>query len=266
MDANSISSFNRTVVDGIPLMWGEPTTSASCRKVALWLPPFTQPKESVAPMLEGLRTNGFIAVSFDPFQHGERGTESSDELVARVFAPGNFRSGLWPIIGQTVLDARRVLDWVIEHVVAEPAAVVAGGLSMGGDVAVALAGVDDRIERVAAIVATPDWTRPGMRSFKEPYGLVEQGEPTAYAKWFYEQFDPYTHLERYTKHCAITFECAENDEHVPPDGALRFRDELRKMTLGTSPVRVNFHAGYGHSDGSEATFTQNSLDWLSDVR
>jgi hypothetical protein len=55
----------------------------------------------------------------------------------------------------------RMLDWVDEHFgVAGPG--VAGGVSMGGDVAVALAGVDPRIDRVAALVATPDWARPGM--------------------------------------------------------------------------------------------------------
>lgn len=181
--------FKRVVVDGIPLLWREPAITSRPR-VALWLPPFTQTKESVRPMLAELSKRGFVAVSLDPFQHGERGTESPDELVSRVFAPGSFRRSLWPIIGQTVLDARRVLDWVMDAVVTEPAAVVAGGLSMGGDVAVALAGIDERIERVAAIVSTPDWTRPGMRSFGAPYEIVDQGEPTEYAKWFYDAFDP----------------------------------------------------------------------------
>jgi hypothetical protein len=33
---------------------------------------------------------------------------------------------------------------------------------MGGDVSIALAGIDERVSRVAAMIATPDWTRPRM--------------------------------------------------------------------------------------------------------
>jgi cephalosporin-C deacetylase-like acetyl esterase len=69
------------------------------------------------------------------------------------------------LAGRTVLESLRVLDWVDEHFgVAGPR--VAGGVSMGGDVAVALAGVDPRIDRVAALVATPDSARPGMQTQK----------------------------------------------------------------------------------------------------
>jgi hypothetical protein len=49
---------------------------------------------------------------------------------------------------------------------------VAGGVSTGGDVAVALAGVDPRIDRVAALVATPDWARPGMQTLGEDLAPV----------------------------------------------------------------------------------------------
>ena len=54
---------------------------------------------------------------------------------------------------------------------------------MGGDISVALAGIDHRIIRVAAIVATPDWTRPGMRDVRGSGEILPQGEPDAYAWW-----------------------------------------------------------------------------------
>jgi len=48
-----------------------------------------------------------VALSFDPWQHGERGRETRDELAGRVF--GAFRRHMWPILGHTTLDALRVL-------------------------------------------------------------------------------------------------------------------------------------------------------------
>jgi uncharacterized protein len=54
-------------------------------------------------------------------------------------------------------------------------------VSTGGDIAVAPAGIDQRISRVAAIVATPHWTRPGMRDIRDPLRALPQGTPMAYA-------------------------------------------------------------------------------------
>jgi uncharacterized protein len=43
-------------------------------------------KDDMRPVLESLAGAGFRAVSLDPWQHGERGSESADEIRARVFA------------------------------------------------------------------------------------------------------------------------------------------------------------------------------------
>jgi pimeloyl-ACP methyl ester carboxylesterase len=102
------------------------------------------------------------AVSFDAWQYGERTEEPSDQLMTRAFS--QFRRTVWPILGHTTLDAVRVLDWAIERF--SPERVIAGGVSMGGEIAVALAGIDDRVGRVAAMIATPDWTPPGMSMWR----------------------------------------------------------------------------------------------------
>jgi hypothetical protein len=68
---------------------------------------------------------------------------------------------------------------------------------MGGDVAIAVAGVDRRDGSVAAIVASADWTSPGMHGFEDPSRLLAQGEPDAYAQCFYEHLDPLMHLDAY---------------------------------------------------------------------
>ena len=166
------------------------------------------------PFLQDLAAAGFVALSFDPWQHGEQDTESPAELASRVC--GNFRRHMWPILGQTTLDTLRVIDWALANLDVD-AGVYAGGLSMGGDIAVAAAGIDHRIERVAAVVATPDWLRPGMHDLFEPHKLLSPGEPDAYARYFYDHLDPMTHLAAYPRGPAVYFVCGERDTHVPPD-------------------------------------------------
>jgi uncharacterized protein len=173
-------------VDGIPVVWIQPGNQDGDARIALWLPWLTGIKETAIPFLAELAGRGFTAVSLDPWQHGERGTETAEQISSRVF--GDFRRHMWPILGQTTLDALRVADWAAAEFGARD--VAAGGVSMGGDIAVALAGIDQRISRVAAVAATPDWTRPGMRDIRDPSRVLPQGGPDAYAQWFYDHLDP----------------------------------------------------------------------------
>jgi dienelactone hydrolase len=225
------------------------------------LPPLTGTKQDSLPFLQQLAGAGFVAVSLDPWQHGQRGTESGEQLAQRVF--GDFRRHMWPILGQTTLDALRVIDWATATLDSGPE-VVAGGVSMGGDVAVALAGIDQRVSRVAAVVATPDWTRPGMRDLFDPSRVLPQGQADAYAQWFYDQLDPLTHLHAYAHGPAITLECGADDTHVPPDGALRFQAALREAYPAVAErVRVTLHPGVGHLDGAQhPVLAQNCLAWF----
>ena len=97
-------------VDHIPLAWVTPEELSS--RLAIWLPPGTGKKEDVLPRLQELAAAGFVAVSFDPWQHGERGTgESAEQLFTRGM--GNFPREVWPILGQSALDTLRVIDWAI---------------------------------------------------------------------------------------------------------------------------------------------------------
>jgi len=48
------------------------------------------------PMLERLAGAGFFAVSIDPWQHGDRSTESLTHLRDRLI--GAFRRDMWPVI------------------------------------------------------------------------------------------------------------------------------------------------------------------------
>jgi len=238
------------IIDGVPLCWYEPTASTNERRLAVWLTGFSGTKESVDEHLRELATRGYVAVSFDPYQHGERAIETREELSTRVI--GNMRLGFWPILAHSTEDVPRVIDWAqAELGVSGP--VCMGGISMGGDISVAAAGLDRRIECVAAGIATPDWLRPGSH--------LAPGEAEAEATQAYERRNPMTHLELYA-HCpAISFQIGEFDTLVPPDGARRFADALAE-TYAECPRRLEVCVHKGVEHAFTDAMWRNSLEWF----
>ena len=255
-NADAITPAIAALVDHIPMIWVPTHQLDAATRLAVWLPAGLGKKEDTLPYLQQLTAAGFLALSFDPCQHGERAT---DESVEQKFtrAMSNFPYTIWPIIGQSALDSLRVIEWAIaEFGIAPPCYI--GGVSLGGDIAVAAAGVDSRIGCVGAILATPDWRRPGMHAQGQ---LVPSGRADAYAQFFYDRINPITNLTGYA-HCpAITFECGAEDDHVPPEGALRFQDALQE-TYRTQPdrLRVSLHPDVGHR--STPAMWQNCLQWF----
>lgn len=249
-------------VDHIPVIWFEPQTHRPTRHLIIYLPPFSSTREAMLPYLQDLAAAGFVALSLDPWQHGARGNESRTEIVTRVF--GNFRRYMWPILGQTTLDMLKVIDWAVATLDVEPHISLAG-LSMGGDIAVATAGLDHRVERVAAIIATPDWLRPGMQDIATPGKILPPGEPDAYARYFYEHLNPLTHLASFAHGPTLRFICGEQDTHVPPDGALRFQAALREAYPAAGDhVQVDLIPGLGHMDfGNPQPWWSDCLAWLT---
>lgn len=240
-------------VDGIPVRWA---VADAPDGVALWLTHLGGSAEQTQPMLTQLADRGLLAVSFDPPGHGRR-SDGRDPLELGREVLGAFRRRMWPLAGRTVLESLRVLDWADKRFGTAGRRVV-GGVSMGGDIAVALAGIDERITRVTALVATPDWTRPGMRVLGDQQVVLDQGEADRYAQWFYDAFDPITHLDAYRRDLAISFLCGARDLHVPAEAALPFRD-----TLGEH-VRVELFEGLDHLDAArdERLYTA-ALEWLT---
>jgi len=264
-----VQAAGTQMVDHIPVVWRLPQERReelplpSPLPLALWLPALSVDKEWVAPFLDDLAGAGFAAVSIDLWQHGERGSESPEQIRDRVF--GDYRRHKWPILGQTILDALRVIDWAADALGAG-GAVAVGGISLGGDAAVGLAGIDPRVARVAAIAASPDWLYPGMHGFDDPRALLPQGNPDAYAQWFYDSLDPMTHLDRYARGPAIAFECGGDDFHVPAQAALQFKDALAAAHPDAAErVRVTVHPGISHFDAvQDAGLHRRCLEWFAD--
>lgn len=253
-DENIAVSSSR--VDHIPLIWIIPDKQQPTSRLAIWLPSGLGKKEDTLPHLQELAAAGFIAVSFDPLYHGECGTgESAEQMFSRGME--NFPYHIWPIIGQSALDTLRVIDWAVSEFGIVPPCYI-GGESLGGDIAVAAAGLDARIGCVSAIIATPDWRRPGMRARGQ---LVPSGHADAYAQFFYDHINPLTNLSGYS-HCpTVTFECGAEDDHVPPDGALRFQAALQTIYQSQPDrLRVNLHPRIAHQ--SIPAMWQNSLEWF----
>ena len=252
-------------VAGIPIRWvaRNLTADGAGRGIALWLPFLGGTKDTVLPMLERLADAGFFAVSFDPWQHGDRSTESPAELRDRLL--GAFRHDMWPVIGQSTLDAMWVLDWIIAHHDVPADQVVAGGFSMGGDIAAALAGIDHRVRRVATIGSTPDWTRPGMRNLDGSGDLVDQGAPNAYGRWLYAQLDPITHPQHFAHGPAILFESGQDDDHVPVKAAHRFAQALaRQSPRATETITIRVTEGLAHIEAvRNPDAVDRCIQWLS---
>jgi dienelactone hydrolase len=222
-------------VDHIPLIWVEPEAPER-RHLVIWLPGFGGTKESVLPQLRSFAEDGMTALSFDPYQHGERRVEPQEELVRRVV--GNIRNYFWPILTLTAEEVPRIIDWAVRRLQID-GSVMIGGISMGGDISVAAAGIDRRIRAAAACIATADWLRPGSH---EPPGV-----PDTYARNCYDRANPLTHLERYAHAPYITFQCGDLDTQVPPDGAERFAAALGRLYPSVREhIEIVRHPGTAH--------------------
>jgi uncharacterized protein len=243
--------MKQTLVDHIPVIWTQPNDSGcGCKGLVVWLPGFSGTKEETEPQLRAIAAAGFIAVSFDPYQHGERRIESLDELRYRI--AGNIRRNFWPILALTAEEFPRILDWA-EVEFGHTIPFMAGGISMGGDISVVAAAVDQRICAAVACIATPDWMRPG--SHESP------GQADDYAQKHYKRCNPLTNLDSY-EHCpAISFQCGAMDTQVPTDGADRFVHAL-KAQYEYFPQRLEVvkHSGVSHQ--FTETMLANAISWF----
>jgi dipeptidyl aminopeptidase/acylaminoacyl peptidase len=173
---------------------------------------------------------------------------------------------MWVNIGQSALDALRVIDWAIAELGVEHQVYMAG-LSMGGDISITAAGLDPRIRRVVAAGSTPDWLRPGMVDLmRVDRALLPAGTPDAYSRLFYEQFNPITHLAHYAHAPEIHFVNGEKDDHVPPEAALRFKTALTELyPKAGANITIDLLPGLDHGGVFKASpqWWPAMLAWLA---
>ncbi|MFN3651724.1 MAG: alpha/beta hydrolase family protein [Armatimonadota bacterium] len=207
------------------------------RSLVIWLTGFSGSKDSVKSHLQELAARGFVAISFDPYQHGDRRIEEQAQLVSRV--RGNIRRYFWPILARSAEEVPLIIDWAVKELGVKDEVGV-GGISMGGDISVAAAGVDRRVQVVSAAVATPDWLRAG--SFEPP------GEPDAAAQADFDRRNPATHLRAYRHKPAIAFQSGADDRQVPPDAGERFVAALKPIYgADADRLKVNLFPNVGHA-------------------
>ncbi len=224
MDSMNELSIKKAIIDGIPVVYLEPTTEVKERKLAIFLGGLGMNKELLGKQLSDIAGKGYVALSFDLYKHGDRENGNSQEIAPLVFS--NFRRYGWVVLGQTVIDAERVIDWAIENLNVIPE-IYMGGFSMGGDIAIAAAGLDKRIVRVAPVITTPDWMRPGMK--KDDGELMDTGKADSYSKFYFDNIDPFTNIKRYIDSPPMRLVLGREDDHIPPENAERFRNELSKI-------------------------------------
>lgn len=246
---------NKEIVDFIPVAWREPASGSANGKLAIWLNGFTGSKDAahIIDFLEKSANIGFVAVSFDLYQHGERLMETQEEMVRRV--NGNRRKYFWEILGRTAEEFPRIIDWA-EARFGPFSAVYAGGISMGGDIALTASGIDARIEGACCMIATPEWTRPGAA---EP-----QGEPDSYSAGLYDRWNPASQLARYAeRRPAIHFENAGADRFVPPDAARSFINALRPL-FGEDANKLTLHETPDVDHGVAEGMHERCLAWFAE--
>ena len=242
---------------GLPVLWEEPAHAVE-RKLVIWLPGFTGANEEMRGYLRELAAAGYVALSFDPVDHGERSRFGADEAVDH--ADGGFRdpaSGkiyrhFWAIVAETAAEVPALIDWAVATLGVAPAVGI-GGISMGGNIAIAAAAHDRRIVAVATGLAEADWLRPGS--------TIPLSAPNAYIQSCYERFDPLANLARY-RHCpALLLQCGADDQLIPSGGARRFVQALGP-TYADCPERLRIEIEEGVAHEFTPTMWRNVLRWI----
>jgi dienelactone hydrolase len=247
-----------TTIANIPVLWEEPV-QADDRKLAIWLPGFTSSKEGVLDYLRELAAAGYVALSFDPVDHGARSRIADQESVDptngsfRDPATGKLYRHFWSILAETAAEVPSAIDWAIAELGVTPP-VGMGGISMGGNIAVVAAGLERRISVVAAGIAEADWLRPGS--------TIPLSAPNAYVQDCFDRCNPLTNLAKY-QHCpAMSFQCGAEDTMIPPGGAQRFVQALN-ATYAACPEKLEIAIEDGVAHVFTPTMWQNCLRWFA---
>lgn len=104
-----------------------------------------------------------------------------------------------------------------------------------------------------------------MRSLDKHAVLIDQGEADRYAQWFFDAFDPMTHLAAYERAVAIKFLGGGADQHVPAEAAQRFQQALADRNAATvAEIQVELYEGLSHLEAArDERLYLAALEWLT---
>ncbi|MEE3193420.1 MAG: hypothetical protein VX289_02790, partial [Candidatus Poribacteria bacterium] len=100
-------NIQQATVDEIPLVWYEPE-GLEKRQLVIWLAGFSSDKDTGIREAETIAKAGFLVLSFDPDQHGDRMDNTVKELRERV--RNNIRCYFWPILANTTKETPKIID------------------------------------------------------------------------------------------------------------------------------------------------------------
>jgi len=258
---NKELEINFTDIDELPISYCMPAKENNNRSLALWIPYLGGDRETCIKELKYLSSKGFLSVSLDPYLHGKRNTVKKPGIRTRVF--NDFRAHMWNILGITTLDCMRIIDWATKEFNLNNT-VVAGGLSMGGDIAVSLAGADERIKKISTVASSPDWLRPGMTDVMDSSKAIDQGKSTAYGAWLYSKLDPISNVNNFTPEQEMLFMLGERDTHINPSYAKKFYElMIQKEDMMRAKIKINIVEGANHiSLLQRKTILREALEFL----
>ena len=160
------SSFDGAIVNGrmvypdniepgraLPVMLGVHAMGRSENR--WWMDSFKERPtlEQTDKLTQQALANGYAVIAIDSRNHGKR--KNLDHNIIEVMNDLHWwgkREPYEQMVIDTVKDYRVLLDWVEQQPQFDATKTTVAGYSMGGQVSLLLAGVDDRIERVLSIV------------------------------------------------------------------------------------------------------------------
>jgi dienelactone hydrolase len=250
------NSIIQTEVDDISICYVLPKEINS---IALWIPYLGGNRGTGASEILKLSDQGSLAISFDPWMHGEKYKNNKPSIRTRALK--EFRTVMWTVLGNSTLDAMRVIDWAVKRYGVQKR-IVAGGLSMGGDIALSLAGIDQRIMKVAGIASSPDWNREGMADVIDGSKIIRQGSQTSYSTWLYEKMNPMSNLNSYRREISIQLEYSKKDAHIHEKWGREFKKEVESKK-SKAEIRIISDEEVGHiSLIQKKTVIARSIDFL----
>lgn len=189
-----------------------------------------------------------LVLGWDHPKHGSR--KPADGAKVRWHA--NRKDEFWSAVAQSAQDVSRMLDWCAAEypdtrLSATPGEthvpVLCLGFSMGGDVFVTAATLDQRVTHVLAVIASPNWLRPGS------VGNPGLDAPFPSGDELYERMCPFVNGTRLKRHRPVLrFLCGDQDDHVPPACADGWVKELQAGVYADCPDRLSVTRvpGVGH--------------------